>query len=86
MTVLRLDDGSQWSHSKVLTSTSSPHTHIRYYKLVVFFFIYFIGFNVETIEHQNIKFTIWDVGGVQKLRPLWRHYYLNTQGLFDLRL
>ncbi|XP_066916364.1 E3 ubiquitin-protein ligase TRIM23-like [Clytia hemisphaerica] len=40
-----------------------------------------IGFNVETIEHQNIKFTIWDVGGVQKLRPLWRHYYLNTQAV-----
>lgn len=39
-----------------------------------------LGFNVETIEHKSIKFTIWDVGGVQKLRPLWRHYYLNTQG------
>lgn len=44
-------------------------------------FFYFEGFNVETIEHRSIKFTIWDVGGVQKLRPLWRHYYLNTQGL-----
>ena len=22
-----------------------------------------IGFNVETIEYKNIKFTVWDVGG-----------------------
>lgn len=40
-----------------------------------------IGFNVETVEHRSLKFTLWDVGGLQKLRPLWRHYYLNTQGV-----
>lgn len=39
-----------------------------------------IGFNVETVEYKNLKFTIWDVGGKHKLRPLWKHYYLNTQG------
>lgn len=22
-----------------------------------------IGFNVETIEYKNIKFTVWDIGG-----------------------
>lgn len=38
-----------------------------------------IGFNVETVEYKNLKFTIWDVGGQPKLRPLWKHYYLNTQ-------
>ena len=38
-----------------------------------------IGFNVETLEYKNIKFTVWDVGGQPKLRPLWKHYYLNTQ-------
>lgn len=38
-----------------------------------------IGFNVETVEYKNLKFTIWDVGGQHKLRPLWKHYYLNTQ-------
>lgn len=38
-----------------------------------------IGFNVETLEYKNIKFTVWDVGGQHKLRPLWKHYYLNTQ-------
>eukprot|EP01071_Lankesteria_metandrocarpae_P006298 Lankesteria_metandrocarpae@DN4309_c0_g1_i2.p1 len=40
-----------------------------------------IGFNVETLEFKNISFTVWDVGGQDKIRPLWRHYYTNTQGL-----
>ncbi|XP_067869273.1 ADP-ribosylation factor 3-like [Heterodontus francisci] len=40
-----------------------------------------IGFNVETVEHNNISFTVWDVGGQDKIRPLWRHYFQNTQGL-----
>ncbi|GAB5361822.1 hypothetical protein AAMO2058_000745600 [Amorphochlora amoebiformis] len=40
-----------------------------------------IGFNVETVEYKNINFTVWDVGGQDKIRPLWRHYYQNTQGI-----
>merc|ERR1712118_595879 len=40
-----------------------------------------IGFNVETVEYKNINFTVWDVGGQDKIRKLWRHYYQNTQGL-----
>nr|ABV22434.1 ADP-ribosylation factor 1 [Oxyrrhis marina] len=40
-----------------------------------------IGFNVETVEYKNISFTVWDVGGQDKIRALWRHYYQNTQGL-----
>lgn len=39
------------------------------------------GFNVETVEYKNICFTVWDVGGQDKIRPLWRHYFQNTQGL-----
>ena len=31
------------------------------------------GFNVETVEYKNISFTVWDVGGQDKIRPLWRH-------------
>ena len=44
-------------------------------------FSYFIGtgFNVETVEYKNICFTVWDVGGQDKIRPLWRHYFQNTQ-------
>merc|ERR1712203_60692 len=40
-----------------------------------------IGFNVETVEYKNISFNVWDVGGQDKIRKLWRYYYANTQGL-----
>ena len=40
-----------------------------------------IGFNVETVNYKNITFNVWDVGGQDKIRPLWRHYYENTQGV-----
>lgn len=64
---------------------------------------------METVEYKNISFTVWDVGGQDKvceacsahlssrlllytlpsllhcsysqIRPLWRHYYQNTQGI-----
>jgi len=40
-----------------------------------------IGFNVETVDIANVCLTVWDVGGPDKIRPLWRHYYQNTTGL-----
>ncbi|GFN76141.1 ADP-ribosylation factor 1 [Plakobranchus ocellatus] len=41
-----------------------------------------IGFNVETVTPiKGVSFTVWDVGGQEKIRALWRHYYSNTQGL-----
>lgn len=40
-----------------------------------------IGFNVEVVEYKNITFTVWDIGGQDKIRPLWRHYYQNVQGI-----
>eukprot|EP00741_Cyanophora_paradoxa_P013714 tig00020710_g13237.t1 len=40
-----------------------------------------IGFNVETIVHKNVHFTAWDVGGQEKLRPLWRHYFSGTHAV-----
>merc|ERR1711879_116431 len=40
-----------------------------------------VGFNVETVEYGNTKFAVWDVGGQDKIRSLWRHYYQNIQGL-----
>ena len=41
-----------------------------------------IGFNVETVKPtKNVSFTVWDVGGQDKLRPLWRHYFSGAQGL-----
>src|SRR5258708_27566751 len=40
-----------------------------------------VGFNVETLTYKKIKFNVWDVGGQEKIRPLWRHYFTGTQGL-----
>ncbi|CAO3691773.1 unnamed protein product [Rhizopus microsporus] len=34
-----------------------------------------IGFNVETVEYKNISFTVWDVGGQDKI------HFQNTQGI-----
>lgn len=34
-----------------------------------------VGFNVETVTYKNVKFNVWDVGGQDKIRPLWRHYF-----------
>jgi small GTP-binding protein len=40
-----------------------------------------IGFNVEELKYKNMSMTIWDVGGQTKIRPLWRHYFQNTDAL-----
>eukprot|EP01088_Endostelium_zonatum_P015993 TRINITY_DN4134_c0_g1_i1.p1 TRINITY_DN4134_c0_g1~~TRINITY_DN4134_c0_g1_i1.p1 ORF type:complete len:178 (+),score=46.62 TRINITY_DN4134_c0_g1_i1:131-664(+) len=40
-----------------------------------------IGFNVETIQYKKINFTIWDIGGQDRIRGLWRHYYDNTNAI-----
>ena len=42
-------------------------------------YLFFSGFNVETVDYKNVSFTVWDVGGQDKIRPLWRHYFQNTQ-------
>ena len=40
-----------------------------------------IGFNVETIENSKINLIVWDLGGQDKIRRLWKHYYSNTKGI-----
>jgi small GTP-binding protein len=40
-----------------------------------------VGFNVEHVQYRNIDFTIWDVGGQDRIRPLWRHYFTGVHGL-----
>jgi ADP-ribosylation factor protein 6 len=42
-----------------------------------------VGFNVETVTYKNVKFNVWDVGGQDKIRPLWRHYF---SGMFSVPL
>ncbi|KAJ7569306.1 hypothetical protein O6H91_01G071600 [Diphasiastrum complanatum] len=40
-----------------------------------------LGFNVETVEYKNVSFTVWDVGGQDKIRSLWKFYFQNAEGL-----
>ncbi|RUS69068.1 hypothetical protein EGW08_023171 [Elysia chlorotica] len=40
-----------------------------------------VGYNVETVTTPDGgSFTCWDLGGQEKVRPLYRHYYPNTHG------
>lgn len=43
-----------------------------------------VGFNVENVKYKNLDMTIWDVGGQDKIRALWRFYYENTDALIFL--
>ena len=40
-----------------------------------------IGFNVESLDYKNLNFIVFDLGGADKMRLLFRHYYQNTKGL-----
>ena len=40
-----------------------------------------IGFNVEDLEYKDRKIQMWDVGGGEKIRTLWKHYIQHTNGL-----
>lgn len=40
-----------------------------------------IGFNVETFRYKKMTLSVWDVGGQDKIRPLWRHYLQNADAL-----
>ena len=34
-----------------------------------------MGFNVESLQHLTHDYTIYDIGGHEKIKPLWQHYY-----------
>ncbi|ODV93028.1 hypothetical protein PACTADRAFT_47325 [Pachysolen tannophilus NRRL Y-2460] len=40
-----------------------------------------VGFNVETIKFKNILMHTWDIGGQERIRALWRHYFSRTDAL-----
>lgn len=45
-----------------------------------------IGFNVEDVQIGDVMYSMWDVGGRDKIRPLWRHYFQNTSAIiFSVR-
>lgn len=40
-----------------------------------------VGFNVETLKIKRCRLNVWDVGGQDKIRPLWKHYFAGTHAL-----
>ena len=40
-----------------------------------------IGFNLESLEYKGLKMTMWDIGGQDKIRDLWKHYFEGTNAL-----
>ena len=40
-----------------------------------------IGFNCEQVQYGSVTFTMWDIGGQDKIRRLWNYYYQNTDAL-----
>ncbi|XP_015225741.1 PREDICTED: ADP-ribosylation factor-like protein 14 [Cyprinodon variegatus] len=42
-----------------------------------------VGFNVEMLEtdRRSPGLTVWDVGGQRRMRPHWKHHFLDTAGL-----
>lgn len=45
------------------------------------FFALAVGFNVETVNFNNLKLQVWDLGGQTGLRPYWRCYYQDTNAV-----
>lgn len=43
-----------------------------------------IGFNVETVEYKRLRFTMWDIGGQDKIRVLWRYYFSGSDAIVFL--
>jgi ADP-ribosylation factor 1/2 len=38
-----------------------------------------VGFHVETVKHGKCSLTVWDIGGQDKIRPLWRYCTRRTR-------
>lgn len=39
------------------------------------------GFNVKSLIQGGFKLNVWDVGGQKSIRPYWRNYFNNTDGI-----
>jgi len=40
-----------------------------------------IGFNVEKVRYKNLTFTVWDIGGQERIRRLWKHYFAGSDAI-----
>lgn len=87
-----------WNFQLLFTSLRAfKSPHLIYFHLTNFKFgdpnhifgIHGPGFNVETVEYKNVSFTVWDVGGQDKvqrtnLSPF--KYYDSKLNSFNIRL
>jgi len=39
------------------------------------------GFNIKSLMHEGFKLNVWDIGGQKSIRPYWRNYFDQTDGL-----
>jgi len=39
------------------------------------------GFNIKALTQDGFKLNVWDIGGQREIRPYWKNYYENTDGL-----
>ena len=39
------------------------------------------GFNIKSVQTEGIKLNMWDIGGQKHIRPYWKNYYPNTDGI-----
>lgn len=40
-----------------------------------------LGFNVEVVEHNKVRMTMWDLGGQAKIRSCWKKYFLQANAV-----
>jgi len=40
-----------------------------------------VGFYVESLTYKKLRITVWDVGGQDKVRSLWKRYFKGTDGI-----
>lgn len=40
-----------------------------------------IGFNIEKFQVSNVEFSCWDIGGQDKIRPVWGQYVELSHGM-----
>merc|ERR1712127_719806 len=39
------------------------------------------GFNIKSLTQDGFKLNVWDIGGQKAIRPYWKNYYENTDGI-----
>eukprot|EP01038_Epipyxis_sp_PR26KG_P014260 gene14260-19134_t len=40
-----------------------------------------VGFNIKTLSYNGYNLNLWDVGGQKSIRPYWRNYFEQTDGI-----